>query len=91
MKSPKTIKELFCFPGFTANARLRGAFGDKYARVVTLRRRKKQPSVRSAAIAVRGAMTNRRDVFAISPWPVTGCIWSLSSGESIARSVKACT
>jgi hypothetical protein len=36
-------------------------------------------------------MTNRRDAFAISPWPVTGCIWNLSNGGSIARSVKACT
>jgi hypothetical protein len=58
--------------------------------VVTLRRRKKPPSVRIVVAAVKDAMINRADAFAISPWPVIGCTWNLSNGASIARSARAC-
>ena len=40
MKNPKTIRALFAFPGFTASAKLQGIFGDRYARVIHLKRRK---------------------------------------------------
>ena len=56
MESPKTIKDLFSFPGFVANARLTGIFGDKYARLVTLRRRKKRPFAPAAVIDAKDAM-----------------------------------
>lgn len=90
MKSPKTIKDLFCFPGFTANAKLTGVFGDKHARVVTLKRRKKQPVVRIAAIVVTDGMTNRLSASEILRWPVIECLWSLNNGGFIAQGAKAC-
>jgi len=46
------IRALFSQPGFVAQAQLAGVFGDRYARVIRLRRRKK---LRGAGSAVGGA------------------------------------
>ena len=54
MKNPKSIRALFAVPGFTAASKLVGVFGDRYACVVQLQRRKKQPCVRTADIAAGG-------------------------------------
>jgi hypothetical protein len=40
MKNPKSIRSLFSLPGFVAASALGGVFGDRYARVIVLRRRK---------------------------------------------------
>ena len=48
MKSPKSIRSLFSVPGFVAASALGGIFGDRYARVIVLQRRKKQPFALSA-------------------------------------------
>ena len=40
MKDPKTIPCLFMLPGFLASSKLVGVFGDRYARLIKLRRRK---------------------------------------------------
>lgn len=45
MKTGRTLRELFSFPGFVANVTLTGVFGDPKARVVSLRRRKKWDQV----------------------------------------------
>ena len=42
MKGPKSIRALFSFPGFVAASALKGVFGDRYARVMVLRRRNKE-------------------------------------------------
>jgi len=42
MNSPTSIRDLHSLPGFVANPKLRGFFGDRFARVVVLRRRKKR-------------------------------------------------
>jgi len=41
MKNPKSIRSLFSLAGFVAASALGGVFGDRYARVIVLRRRKK--------------------------------------------------
>ena len=38
MKNPKSIRALFAFPGFNASSKLVGKFGDRYARVIQLKR-----------------------------------------------------
>ena len=53
MKNPKSIRALFAFPGFNASSKLVGKFGDRYARVIQLKRRKKQPSVVTVVSAAR--------------------------------------
>ncbi len=54
MKNPKSIRALFAFPGFTASSKLVGVFGDRYARVIQLKRRKKQRCVRTVDIGAGG-------------------------------------
>lgn len=41
MKTARSLRELFSFPGFVAAAMLKSVFGDPKARIVTLRHRKK--------------------------------------------------
>ena len=41
MHNPTSLRALFSLPGFVAASRLLGVFGDRYARVLVLRRRKK--------------------------------------------------
>ena len=41
MHTPTLLRALFSLPGFVAASRLLGVFGDRYARVLVLRRRKK--------------------------------------------------
>ncbi len=40
MKPPNSIRALFSLPGFIAASALGGVFGDRYARVIVLRRQK---------------------------------------------------
>jgi hypothetical protein len=42
MKKVRTLRELFSFPGFYALSRLEGVFGDPKARIVELKRQKKE-------------------------------------------------
>jgi len=44
MKKNKTLHALFSFPGFKAKQRLQGKFGDPKARIIELKRQKKQQS-----------------------------------------------
>ena len=45
MKKARTLRELFAFPGFYSQRELQGIFGDQKARVVQLKRQKKEASV----------------------------------------------
>lgn len=90
MKTGRSLRELFCFPGFVAAATLKGVFGDPKARIVTLRRRKKRPCVPVVAIAAATATTSACAVLAIFGWRVGCCMWSSSVGTSTAAGVVAC-
>ena len=54
MIPPESIRALFAFPGFTASSKLLGVFADRYARVIQLKTRKKQPFVYTVDIAAGG-------------------------------------
>jgi len=90
MKTPKSIRELFSLPGFVAGMRLRGYFGDRFARVVVLRRRKKQRSAPAVVAGAEAAMTSARVWRGIFPWPAGASTLSSSAGGSIARGVAPC-
>ena len=90
MKKHRTIAALFSFPGFVASARLVGVFGDRYARVIKLRRRKKRRCVRSADSVVGVAMTDAVFGFAICRWRAGESIWSSNAGASTVQGVAAC-
>ena len=90
MKNPQSIRGLFAVPGFVAASKLVGVFGDRYARVFELRRRKKQLYARIVGIAAKGVMINECSGSGIFRWPDGGSTWSLSAGESTARGAAAC-
>jgi len=90
MKNPKSIRLLFALPGFVAASTLKGVFGDRYARILKLRRRKKQPIVRAADTAAGDVTTRRSCGSAISQLLAGGSTWSLNAGASIARGAVAC-
>jgi len=90
MKNPKTIRALFAFPGFVAASKLVGKLGDRYARVIQLKRRKKQPSVVAVVSVAAGVTTRRCCGYETSRWPDGEFTWSLNVGVSIARGVAAC-
>ena len=90
MKNRRSIRSLFTVPGFVAASRLQGVFGDRYARVIRLTRRKKPLSARIVDIAAGDATTGRWCGFAISRWPGGGSTSSSSAGASTVRGVAAC-
>lgn len=77
--------------GFAACALLEGVLGDRYARVVILRRQKNPPCVPTAVIAVATATTSAPNGCAISRWLTGGFTWSSSAGASTVRGALACT
>src|SRR3546814_8892602 len=84
MKTGRSLRELFSFPGFVAAATLKGEFGDPKMRIVSLRRRKKQRCARTAAIAAAAATTNACSVPATCVWQVGIFTLSSSVGGSTA-------
>lgn len=90
MKEPKTIRGLFSQTGFVAESKLHGVFGDKYARVIRLKRLKKQEFAPGAGGANVVVTTNTRTAPAICQYPTGGYISNLSDGEFIVRGVTLC-
>ncbi len=90
MKNPETIRSLFAFPGFTAASKLAGVFGDRYARIIQLKRRKKQPSVRTVDTGVGDDTIRRFCGYAISRLLDGESTWSSNAGVSVVRGVTAC-
>ena len=90
MKNPQSIRSLFTLPGFVAASRMSGVFGDRYARVIKLRRRKKQPSVRIVVTAAVDDTTNESCRCGISRLLAGVSTWSSNAGVSTARGAVAC-
>ena len=90
MKDPQSIRALFAFPGFTVSSKLVGVYGDRYARVIQLKRRKKQPSVCPVDIATGGVTTKRLCEYVISRWPDGESIWSSTAVGYVVRGATAC-
>jgi hypothetical protein len=91
VKQPKSLKGLFSLPGFAAEARLLGVFGDRYARIVVLRRRKKRQCARAVGIDAVDDTTSVRAEFEICRLLVGGSICSSSVGGSTALGVAPCS
>ncbi len=90
MNNPKSIRALFAFPGFTAASKLVGMFGDRYARVIQLKRRKKQPAVRTVDTGAGGVTTKGFCGYETSRLPDGESTWSSNAGVSVARGAAAC-
>lgn len=81
MKTKKTLRELFSFPGFNAQLQLQGVFGDQKARIVELRRQKKERYVQAVARAIAAITILKSDKCAISMLWDGAFISALNSGE----------
>lgn len=90
MRSARSLHELFSMPRLSACATLTGVFGDRYARVVSLRRRKERPSVRSAATAAAVGTTSAGAKCAICRRVGSASTWSSTAGWPTARGAAAC-
>lgn len=78
-------------PRFAAGAKLEGIFGDGYARIIRLRRRKKNGCLLSVrVIGVGAAMTSAFSACATFRWPVCGSLSSASAGASGVRAAAEC-
>lgn len=90
MKTGRSLRESFSFRGFVVAATLKGVFGDPKARIVTLRRRKKQRCARTAATAAAVATTGVCVAPATCGWLTGSCTWSSNVGGSTVRGAAAC-
>jgi hypothetical protein len=90
IKSPAKITDFYSFPGFKARSRLKGVSGDRYARVIKLERRKKQPFVLVADTSVMEGTTSISAGQELFRRQAGGFIWSSSAGVYSARSVVPC-
>jgi len=91
VKSPKTLRALFALPGFVALPHLKGVFGDRFARVVVLHRRKKRVSALVAVVAVAAATIGVPFASVTSASPSGASTWSSSAGASGALGAVACS
>ena len=80
--------------GYRASSRpyskLVGKFGDRYARVIQLKRRKKQPSVVTVVSAAAGVTTRRCCGYETCRLPDGESTWSSNAGVSDVRGAAAC-
>ena len=74
MKNSQSIRSLFALPGFVVGAGLKGLFGDRYARVIQLKRRKKQLCALTVGNGAGGAMTSKCAGSATCRWQARGSI-----------------
>ncbi len=88
MKTKRTFKELYSFPGFRAKARFKsGILGDPMARVVELERRQKKVYVPDAGRQRQAFMTGASIGYGMRTVAVCACTLSLITGALIVRSV----
>lgn len=91
MKEPKTIRSLFSQAGFVAEVGLHGVIGDRYARVIRLRRRKKLAYVRNAGIDAGGGTISMSIAPAIFRCPVGASSSNLRDGGSTVPGAVPCS
>ena len=91
MKPPKSLRSLFSPPGFVATSVLLGVFGDPYARVVVLQRRKKRQFALSAGTDAGPGTTGKSAGSEIFRRRGGVSIFSSSGGASAARGATVCT
>ena len=65
MKKTRTLRELFSFPGFYAHEQLQGVFGDPKARIVELKRQKKERYVQGVEKTITGITILKLDRYEI--------------------------
>ena len=85
----KRLQDIYRFPGFVPLAGVRGVFGDPWAVVITLRRRRKKRAAGCAGEDRAPSTTNGRGACATSLVATGGSISSSRFAGSIALGVAA--
>jgi hypothetical protein len=80
------LHDLYAFPGFVPAATVRGVFGDPYALVISLRRRRKKRAVVAVGPAIVPSTTRPRERSAIS---IAVAVVSSWSSPSVAFTVAS--
>ena len=81
MKEVRTLKELFSLPGFSAQGKLKGIFGDSKARIVELKRQKKERYAQDVGNVIAVITTQRFDKYEISMRRDGGFLSVMNSAE----------
>ena len=89
MQTISSIKDLYSFPGFRAQAHLRAHETDPQGYVITLVRRQKKRCVRSAAPQYLGGEQGAPIRFAISMLAQSISTWRSNIGACTAHGVRA--
>jgi len=89
MRRVKSLYDGYRFPGFRTLRRAKGLFGDRYARVIVLRRRGKKLAAGRVARSVGPTTTAGGTEFVTWPAALSASIWSwkyvASSAATAAR------
>jgi hypothetical protein len=83
----RRLQDVYRFPGFVPMAEVRGVFGDPWAVVITLRRRRKKRSVESAAGLIAPSTISAHVASAISPAATGGSTSISQSGGFVVPGV----
>ncbi len=81
MKQTRTLRELFSLSGFNAQSQLQGVFGDPKARMIELKRQKKDRVAQDVATATGIITIPNCDKYEISMRRDGGPIFAMSKGE----------
>lgn len=76
------LRDLYEFPGFVPTATIRGLFGDPYAVVIALRRRRKKPAAGCAASAIAPSTIKLLEEYATSIAAADASTWRFPSDAS---------
>lgn len=85
MKQARTLRELFSLKGFITSSNLIGKFGDSLARIITLRRQKKQLHVLVVELFIKNSMIKKLSVLVIAMLEDIESILSMKDGALIVR------
>jgi hypothetical protein len=85
----RRLQDIYRFPGFVPMAEVRGIFGDPYAVVITLRRRRKERAVACAGGRPALSTTSGRGASATSPAATGGFTSTARCAGAIAPGVAA--
>ena len=85
----KQLHDLYRFPGFVPQPKVRGVFGDPLAVVITLRRRRKKRFAAPAGTSRGPTTTSGPDGLGISPVATSVSTWPTRSAESSVRGAGA--
>ena len=78
MRRIKHLTDAYAFSGFRPLRSLIGLFGDRYARIVVLKRREKKPSAESVVRSTGPAMTSEGEESGTCPVAPSASIWNWS-------------